>query len=110
MVDVHDSTLIVEPDLPQSECLWDALEYRLLAAEVDLIFADALAPVRIDGEPTVTATRISGGSTRTPLRESGTAAPRRSPNPEVGATQRSPPHREEGRSAENHRRQVMSHA
>ncbi len=52
----------VEPELPQVEYVWD-LECRLLAAEVDLIFADALTPLHTESAPTVT-TDVPGENMR----------------------------------------------
>lgn len=56
----------VEAELPQVEYVWDDLECQLLAAEVDLIFADAPAPVPTDVAPTST-TDVHGEKTRPPL-------------------------------------------
>ncbi len=82
----------VEAELPQVEYVWDDLECQLLAAEVDLIFADAPAPVPpTDVAPTST-TDVHGEKTRPPLHAVAPTMRRRGPNPAVAATQRSPPH------------------
>lgn len=81
----------VEAELPQVEYVWDDLECQLLAAEVDLIFADAPAPVPTDVAPT-SATDVHGEKTRPPLHAVAPTMRRRGPNPAVAATQRSPPH------------------
>lgn len=86
----------MEPELPQAEYEWDDLECLLLAAQVDLIFADALAPVHTDSAPAVT-TDADGENTRTPLRVVSPTTRRWVPNPEVSATQRSPPQRDNRR-------------
>ena len=90
MVYAQISPSTVEPELPQAEYEWDDLECLLLAAQVDLIFADALAPVHTDSAPAVT-TDADGENTRTPLRAVSPTTRRRVPNLEVSATQRSPP-------------------
>ncbi|WP_257226052.1 hypothetical protein [Rhodococcus opacus] len=81
----------VEAELPQVEYVWDDLECQLLAAEVDLIFADAPAPVPTDVAPTST-TDVHGEKTRPPRHAVAPTMRRRGPNPAVAATQRSPPH------------------
>ncbi|SEB68295.1 hypothetical protein SAMN04490239_1205 [Rhodococcus koreensis] len=96
----------VEPELPQVEYVWD-LECRLLAAEVDLIFADALTPLHTESAPTVT-TDVPGENMRAPTHAAVPTARPRFSNPEVAATQRSPPRRDEGERRSNGR-QVMLH-
>ncbi|NDV09080.1 hypothetical protein GXW84_32190 [Rhodococcus sp. IEGM 248] len=91
MVYAQNSSSTVEAELPQVEYVWDDLECQLLAAEVDLIFADAPAPVLTDLAPTSTAD-VHGENTRPPLHAVAPTTRRGGPNPEVVATQRSPPH------------------
>ncbi|SEE00864.1 hypothetical protein SAMN04490220_6339 [Rhodococcus jostii] len=89
MVPVLTDPTTVELELPQSTCVWNDLEYRLLEAEVNRIFADAPTPGHRRSVPTV-ATRVHSQNTRPPL-HSVLRTPTRSPNTEVSATQRSPP-------------------